>query len=151
MAPKEIFLAIGRIPKLVTLTRRRLLWTGLVGEKFMELGSSLRRLILLEGGDITKGCGTDGVCCGKGSSPPRMLGLRLTLARSLVADRVLCAGDDWATGEIAIGEPRPKSLVDLDLVAEGFVADFLAGVSAGAGVTVMGDMGRLRFLDRLAG
>lgn len=28
---------------------------------------------------------------------------------------------------------------------------FLAGVSAGAGVVVVGDMGRLRFLDRLAG
>ena len=54
---------------------------------------------------------------------------------------------------MTIGEPRPKSLrflVDLDLVTDGFV-DFLAGVSAGAGVVVVGDMGRLRFLDLLAG
>ena len=55
---------------------------------------------------------------------------------------------------MTIGEPRPKSLkslVDLDLTTEGFVVDFLTGVSAGAGVVVVGDMGRLRFLDRLAG
>ena len=57
---------------------------------------------------------------------------------------------------MTIGEPRPKSLksvVGLGLVTEGFVMNFLTGVSAGAGVVVMvvGDMGRLRFLDRLAG
>ena len=55
---------------------------------------------------------------------------------------------------MTIGEPRPKSLkslVDLDLVTEGFVMGFLAGVSVGAGVVVVGDMGRLRFLDRFAG
>ena len=89
MAPKEIFLAIGCIPKVVTLTRRRLLWTGLVGEKFKERASSPPMLILLEGGDMTMCCGAVGVCCGNGSSPPRMLGLRRTLARSFVADLVL--------------------------------------------------------------
>ena len=55
---------------------------------------------------------------------------------------------------MTIGEPRPKSLrflVDLDLATGGFGVDFLAGVSAGAGVVVVGDMGRLRFLDLLAG
>jgi hypothetical protein len=50
-----------------------------------------------------------------------------------------------------IGEPKPKSLVDLDLACGGFVGNFLAGVSASACVVVVGDMGRLRFLDRLAG
>ena len=53
-----------------------------------------------------------------------------------------------------MGEPRPRSLrflVDLDLVTDGFVVGFLAGVSAGAGVVVVGDMGRLRFFDLLAG
>ena len=38
---------------------------------------------------MAMGCGADGVCGGNGSSPPRMLGLRRTLARSLVADLVL--------------------------------------------------------------
>ena len=55
---------------------------------------------------------------------------------------------------MTVGEPGPKSLrslVDFGLVMEGFVMDFLAGVSAGVGVVVAGDMGRLRFLDRLAG
>lgn len=89
MVPKEIFLAMGRIPKVVTLTRRRLLCTGLVGEKFRERASSLLMLILLEGGDMAVSCGAGGVCCGNGSSPPIMLGLRRTLARSLVADLVL--------------------------------------------------------------
>ena len=54
---------------------------------------------------------------------------------------------------MTIGEPRPRSLrslVDLGLVTEGLVVGFLAGV-AGAGVVVVGDMGRLRFLDLLAG
>jgi len=55
---------------------------------------------------------------------------------------------------MAIGEPKPKSprsLVDLGLATDGFVASFLAGVWAGAGVVVVGDTGRLRFLDPLAG
>lgn len=55
---------------------------------------------------------------------------------------------------MAIGEPRPKSLrslVDLGLATDGFIVGFLAGVWAGAGVVVVGDMGRLRFLDRLVG
>ena len=55
---------------------------------------------------------------------------------------------------MTIGEPRPKSLrflVDLDLVTDGVVVGFLAGLSAVAGVVVVGDMGRLRFLDLLAG
>jgi hypothetical protein len=34
---------------------------------------------------------------------------------------------------------------------DGFVAAFLAGVSAGAGLVVVGDMGRLRFLALFAG
>jgi hypothetical protein len=53
---------------------------------------------------------------------------------------------------MTIGEPRPKSpksLEDLGLVGEGFTVDFLAGVCEGAGV--VGGIGRLRFLDRLAG
>jgi hypothetical protein len=53
-----------------------------------------------------------------------------------------------------MGEPRPKSLrflVDLDLATDGVVVGFLAGDSAGAGVAGVGDMGRLRFLDLLAG
>ena len=53
---------------------------------------------------------------------------------------------------MTIGEPRPKSLrslLDLGLAADGLVG-FLAGVS-GNGVVVMGDMGRLRFLDLFAG
>ena len=56
------------------------------------------------------------------------------------------------TGETTIGDPRPKPLRSLedDLATDGLVVDFLAGVWAGAGV-VVGDMGRLRFLDRLAG
>ena len=62
---------------------------GLVGEKFMERTSSPPVLILLEGGDMMLGCSAGGVCCGNGNSPPRMLGLRRTLARSLVADLVL--------------------------------------------------------------
>ena len=41
-------------------------------------------------------------------------------------------------------------MVDLDLAADGFI-DFLAGVSVSAGVLVVGDMGRLRFLDLFAG
>lgn len=41
-------------------------------------------------------------------------------------------------------------MVDLDLATDGFI-DFLAGVSASAGVLVVGDMGRLRFLDLFAG
>jgi hypothetical protein len=55
---------------------------------------------------------------------------------------------------MTIGEPRPKSvrsLVNLDLAIDGFVVDFLAGVSVDAGVVVVGDMGRLRFFDLLAG
>lgn len=54
---------------------------------------------------------------------------------------------------MTIGEPRPKSfrfLVDWDLATVGFATGFLAGVSAGAGVVVVGDIGRLRFLDLLA-
>lgn len=54
---------------------------------------------------------------------------------------------------MTIGEPRPKSfrsLVDLDLATDGFIVGFLAGVSAGAGVAVVGEIGRLRFLDFLA-
>jgi len=53
---------------------------------------------------------------------------------------------------MTIGEPRPKSLrtlVDLGSATDGLVG-FLAGVS-GTGVVVMGDTGRLRFLDLLAG
>jgi hypothetical protein len=55
----------------------------------MERISSPPMLILLEGGDMTVAGVADGVCCGNGSSPPKMLGLRRTLARSLVADLVL--------------------------------------------------------------
>jgi hypothetical protein len=150
IVPNEIFLATGRTPKVVTLTRRKLLWMGLVGEKFIERISSPPVLILLEGGDIMVCGGASGVCCGNGSSPPKMLGLRRTLARSLVADLVLWAGDEWGTGEMTIGEPRPKPFISLDLATKGLVVDFLAGVCVGAGV-VVGDMGRLRFLDRLAG
>ena len=55
-------------------------------------------------------------------------------------------------GETTIGDPRPKPLGSLegDLVTDGLVVVFLAGVWAGAGV-VVGDMGRLHFFDRLAG
>ena len=55
---------------------------------------------------------------------------------------------------MTIGEPRPKSirfLVDLGLATEGFAADFLIGDSDGAGVAGVGGIGRLRFLDLLAG
>ena len=53
---------------------------------------------------------------------------------------------------MTIGDPRPKPLRSLegDLATDGLVVDFLAGVWAGSGV-VVGGMGRLRFLDRLAG
>jgi hypothetical protein len=34
---------------------------------------------------------------------------------------------------------------------EGFIVGFLAGVFTGDGVVVVGDIGRLRFLNRLAG
>ena len=55
---------------------------------------------------------------------------------------------------MTIGEPRPKSLrslEDLGLATDGHIVDFLAGVWVDAGVAVVGDMGRLRFLDPLAG
>jgi len=55
---------------------------------------------------------------------------------------------------MTIGEPRPKclgSFIGLDLASDGVVVNFFAGVSAGAGVAVVGDIGRLRFLDLLAG
>ena len=45
------------------LTRCRLLWTGLVGEKFKERASSLLMFIPLEG-DVAG-------CCGNGGSLPR--------------------------------------------------------------------------------
>jgi len=62
MAPKEIVVALGRISKVVALTRRRVLWVGLLGKKFREGPSSLLMLILLEGGgDIAVGCSTGGV------------------------------------------------------------------------------------------
>jgi hypothetical protein len=70
MAPKDTFLVVCCILKLMTLKRRGLLSTGEVRERFMELGSSLGILIILEGGDMTRGCGTGGVCYGKGCSPP---------------------------------------------------------------------------------
>ena len=62
MVPKEIFLAMGRIPKVVALTRRRLLCVGLLGDKFRERASSLVILSLLEGGEMAMGCGVGGFC-----------------------------------------------------------------------------------------
>ena len=55
-------------------------------------------------------------------------------------------------GETTIGVPRPKPLGSLegDLATDGLVVVFLAGVWVGAGV-VVGDMGRLRFFNCLAG
>ena len=54
---------------------------------------------------------------------------------------------------MTIGEPRPKSLESLVGLgfATGDFVDFLAGVLAGAGVAVVGEIGRLRFLDLFAG
>ena len=51
----------------------------------------------------------------------------------------VASGDECNAGDATIGELRSKSLgslVDLCLATEGFVVDFLTGVSASAGVMV---------------
>ena len=78
--PKKDLPDNGMCPKVVALTRCRLLWAGLLSEKFRERPSSLPTLALLkgetrqlvvaptgfvEGGDV-RGGGSDGGCWGRG-------------------------------------------------------------------------------------
>lgn len=97
---------MGRVAKLVALTRRKVLCVAGISAEF-RADSSLLTLIRLPTGDMGG--------CSRGSSPPRILGFRSRFARGLLVLLVL-TGVGGATGVFTFGA---------------FVNFLVAGFSAG--------------------
>ena len=84
--PKKYLPGEGSHPKSSGLDTTQALVNGAGGREvhgadFVPTGA--------QGGDMMLCCSDNEICCWNGNSPPKMLGLRRTLAWSLVADLVL--------------------------------------------------------------